>query len=83
MLYLSQGVLGDHPGPLLDDGLALCGEDLLGAPVELGVLDKAVAVGEPGVALGTAVRLLALQEQTVQYVHQQPSWARDNTPATK
>ena len=51
-----------RPGPLLDDGLSLGGDDLLGAPVQLGVLDEAVAVREPGAALLTAVGLLALEE---------------------
>ncbi len=36
---------------------------LLWAPVELGVLDESVPVGEPGPALRTAVCLLALDEE--------------------
>ena len=54
---------GRRPGPLLDDGLPLCGDDLLGAPVQLGVLDEAVAVREPRAALLAAVGLLALREE--------------------
>jgi hypothetical protein len=61
MLYLAQGVLGKDSGPLLEDGLALRSENLLGAPVELGVLDETVAIGEPGVALAAAVRFFPLQ----------------------
>jgi len=60
MHYLAQGILGYDPGPLLHDCLALGGEDLLGAPVQLRVLYQTVAIGKPGVALGTAVRLLTL-----------------------
>ena len=52
-----------RPRPLLDDGLSLGGDDLLGTPVQLGVLDEAVAVREPGAALLTAVGLVALQRQ--------------------
>ena len=51
-----------RPRPLLDDGLPFGGDDLLGTPVQLGVLDEAVAVREPGAALLTAVGLLALEE---------------------
>ena len=52
-----------RPRPLLDDGLSLGGDDLLGTPVQLGVLDETVAVREPRAALLTAVGLLALQRQ--------------------
>ncbi len=48
------------PGALLDDRLSLRRDDLLGAPVQLRVLDEAVAVGEPGAALGATVGLLTL-----------------------
>ena len=50
-----------RPGPLLDDGFAFRGDDLLRAPVELRVLDEAVAVREPGATLLAAVGLLALE----------------------
>ena len=52
-----------RPRPLLDDGLPFGGDYLLGTSVQLGVLDEAVAVREPGAALLTAVGLLALEEQ--------------------
>jgi hypothetical protein len=62
-VYLTQGILRYDPGPLLHNCLALGGEDLLGAPVELRVLYQTVAIGKPGVALGTAVRLLTLRKR--------------------
>ena len=63
-----------RPRPLLDDGLSLGGDDLLGAAVQLGVLDEAVAVREPRPALLAAVGLLALQEE-------QASGKKDTGPA--
>ena len=45
---------------LLDHLLPVLGEDLLGTPVELRVLDEAVPVGEPRAAQRAAVRLLTL-----------------------
>jgi hypothetical protein len=63
LCYLAQGILGYDPGPLLHNCLALGGENLLGAPVELRVLYQTVAIGKPGVALGTAVRLLTLHKR--------------------
>lgn len=56
------------PGPLLYDCLSLRGDDLLGAPVELGVLDQAVPVGEAGAALLTAVGLLALEMRKKEFI---------------
>ena len=53
-----------RPGPLLDDGFALRGDDLLRAPVQLRVLNEAVAVREPGATLLTAVGLLALERRS-------------------
>jgi hypothetical protein len=62
--YLAQGILGYDPGPLLHDGLALRCENFLGAPVQLRVLYQTVAIGKPGVALGTAVSLLTLHKRS-------------------
>ncbi len=51
------------PRSLLDDGLSLRGDDFLGAPVQFGVLDEAVAVRETGAALLAAVSLLSLRKR--------------------
>ena len=45
----------------LDDRLSVGRDDLLGAAIQLGVLDQPVPVGEPGATLGTAVGLFALE----------------------
>ena len=53
----------ERPGPLLDDGLPLGRDDLLGASVQLRVLDQAVSVREPSSALCTAVSFFSLEKQ--------------------
>ena len=52
----------------LDDRLSVGRDDLLGAAVQLGVLDQPVPVGEPGATLGTAVGLFALEDQLKCYL---------------
>ena len=50
-------------GPLLDNGFPLRCDNLLRAAVEFGVLDEAIAVCEPGSALGTTVCLFPLKKR--------------------
>ncbi len=51
---------GDGSRSFLDDGFAVSRDDLLGAAVQLRVLDQTVAIREPGAALKTAVSFFAL-----------------------
>jgi hypothetical protein len=51
---------GDCSRSFLDDGFAVGRDDLLGAAVQLRVLDQTVAIREPGAALQTAVSFFAL-----------------------
>lgn len=53
----------EGPGSLFDDGLTLCRDDFLRAPVQLGVLDEAIPVGEPGPTLCAAVGFFSLQKK--------------------
>ena len=46
------------------NGLILIHYYYLFIPVQLCVFDESVPIGEPGAALGTTVRLLALEKKT-------------------